>query len=124
MNLYLLWAHSTILLLVLIFVGSWFMTFASRMMRSNDLNDYRKTFRINSFSLSIFWTVWVCHAIWPGIALFDRQIAATVAQSVSLLLVFRYVKDVPLVKKVVIWFVWISLQICVIILVLSLGLLC
>ena len=121
MNVYILFAHSTILVLVLMFVGSWFMTFASRMMRSNDLTSYRKALKINSFSLSAFWTIWVCHAIWPGMTIFNRQIAATIAQSISLLLVFRYVKDVPLVKKVVIWFVWASLQICIVILALKWG---
>ncbi|MBI4430649.1 MAG: hypothetical protein HY587_02935 [Candidatus Omnitrophica bacterium] len=123
MYLYGLLARSTILALVLIFAGAWFMMFASKMMRSKDLIDYRKALRANAFSISIFWMIWVCHAIWPGMPLFNRQIGAIIAESIALLLVFRLVKDVPLMKKVVIWYVWSSLQISIIIIAVRWGLL-
>ena len=121
MGPYDLYLRSTILTLVLIFAGSWFMTFAARMMRSKDLVDYRKALRANAFSISIFWIVWVCHAIWPGMTFFNRQMAAVMAESIALLLVFRLVKDVSIVKKVVIWYVWSALQICIVIVAIRSG---
>ena len=121
MSRYELYIRSTILALVLIFSGSWYMTFAARIMRSKDLTNYRKALRANTFSVSIFWLVWVCHAVWPGMTFFNRHMAAAVAESIALLLVFRLVKDVSVVKKVTIWYAWSALQICTVILAIRFG---
>ncbi len=121
MGQYDLYIRSTLLALFLIFLGAWFMTFAARMMRSKDLAGYRKALRVNAFSISIFWLIWVCHAVWPGMSFFNRHIAAVIAESVALLLVFRLVKDVSVLKKVVVWYIWSALQICMLILAIRSG---
>lgn len=121
MGQYDLYIRSTLLAIFLIFLGSWFMTFAARMMRSKDLANYRKALRANAFSISTFWLIWVCHAVWPGMSFFNRHMGAALAEAIALLLVFRLVKDVSILKKVIIWYTWSALQICMLILAIRSG---
>ena len=110
----------SIFAVVLIPLGAWFITFASRMMRSKDLADYKKALRVSVFATAAYWCVWVPAVIWPGMEEFSRKMSATIAIAIALLSIFRNVKDVSVTKKVVIWFVWSALDICVVLLLTSL----
>jgi len=51
--------NATSLAVLLMLLGAWYITFASKMMRSKDLIHYKKALRLNVYAIGVYWAIGV-----------------------------------------------------------------